>query len=246
MAVESFTPPIAVPGGPPRGGRRSMVVYERLQRDIVLGALAPGTALLELELAERFGCSQGTVREALLLLQEEGLVVRVQHRGTHVSESRRDDALELLHLRHDIECRAVPRVLAAYDRTLRALLLDRIDAMRAAARADDEFLLSLHDRAFHLAIHEAAALPSVQPILQRCLIHNHRYKILSTPRTTPGGRDLIETAERHVAIVQALDSGDTVQAGAALSHHIATIVDFGPRLDLPFQGPRLAWPPDAP
>jgi GntR family transcriptional regulator, rspAB operon transcriptional repressor len=245
LAVETFT--LATPGlpGPPRGGRRSMVVYERLQRDIVLGSLAPGTGLLELELAERFGCSQSTVREALLLLQEEGLVVRVQHRGTHVSESRRDDALELLHLRHDIECRAVGRVLAAYDARLRAALLDRIDAMRAAARADDEYLLSLHDRAFHLGLHEAAGLPSVQPILQRCLVHNHRYKILTTSPTAPGGRDLSETAERHVAIVQALDSRDVDRATAALSHHVATIVDLGPRLDHPFQGPRLAWPPEA-
>ncbi|MGF1623509.1 MAG: GntR family transcriptional regulator, partial [Alphaproteobacteria bacterium] len=212
---------------------------------IVLGTLPPGTPLLELELAERFGCSQGTIREALLLLQEEGLVVRVQHRGTHVSESRRDDALELLHLRHDIECRAVGRVLAGYDRTLRAVLLDRIDAMRAAARAGDEYLLSRHDRDFHLSLHAAAELPSVQPILQRCLIHNHRYKILTTSRSAPGGRDLHETAERHVAIVQALDSGEADQAAAALSHHIATIVDFGPRLDRPFEGPRLAWPPEA-
>ncbi|MGF1624897.1 MAG: GntR family transcriptional regulator, partial [Alphaproteobacteria bacterium] len=50
-----------------------MVVCDRLQREIVLGTLPPGTPLLELELAERFGCSQGTIREALLLLQEEGL-----------------------------------------------------------------------------------------------------------------------------------------------------------------------------
>ncbi len=243
MAVESFTPALPAPAGPPRVGRRSMVVYEQLQRDIVLGTLAPGTALLELELAERFGCSQGTVREALLLLQEEGLVVRIRHRGTHVSDSPRDDALELLHLRHDIECRAVPRVLAAYDARLRARLLGRVEAMRGAARADDEFLLSQHDRAFHLAIHEAAALPSVQPILLRCLIHNHRYKILTTSRTA-AGRDLFETAERHVAIIQALDTGDPERAAAALSHHIATIVDFGPRLDRPFDGPRLAWPPE--
>lgn len=238
MALETFNPILS--DHPPRGGRRSMVVYDALQREIVLGLLSPGTAVLELELAQRFGCSQSTVREALMLLQEDGLVIRVQHRGTHVSDNRTDDALELLRLRHDIECRAVHRVLSVYDPALRAALLARVDAMRDAALADDEYLLSLHDRAFHLALHEAAMLPSVSPILQRCLVHNHRFKILTTPKVGAGARDLAETANRHSAIIEALDSEDASKAAAALSHHIATIVDFGPRLDAAAEAP--AWP----
>jgi predicted transcriptional regulator len=50
--------------------------FNALKRDIMLGTLAPGTGLTELELAAHFQCSQGTVREALLQLQEEGLVRR--------------------------------------------------------------------------------------------------------------------------------------------------------------------------
>jgi len=228
LAVESFSPPeYEPPHRPPKASRRSQVVHERLQREIMLGILRPGATLLELELAQRFGCSQGTVREALLLLQEEGLVVRVQHRGTRVSEATRDDALALLQLRRDIETRAVARALRAYDAPLRNRLVAELDAMRGAARAGDEYLLSLHDRAFHLCLHQAAQLPSVQPILQRCLLHNHRYKILTM--TAP--RDLLDTANRHTAIIEALDSGDAAKAADALSHHIATIVDLGPRLD---------------
>ncbi|MEZ5670233.1 MAG: GntR family transcriptional regulator [Alphaproteobacteria bacterium] len=226
MAVESFSPGMPAHADRPLGGRRSVVVFGRLQRDIVLGLLKPGTPLLELELAQRFGCSQGTVREALLLLQEEGLVQRAAHRGTHVCDCTADDAGELVRLRHDIECRGVVRVLERYDPALRAALAGLIDDMRAAARADDEYLLSQHDRSFHLALHEAAGLPTVQPILQRCLIHNHRYKILNAD----GPRALAETAERHVAILEALDSGDPDRAAAALSHHITTIFDLGPHL----------------
>lgn len=228
MAVETFTSPQPVVSDPQaRGGRRSAVVHERLQREIMLGILAPGAALLELELAQRFACSQGTVREALLLLQEEGLVVRIQHRGTHVSEATRDDALALLRLRRDIETRAVERVMSAYGPDLRRQLAGQLAAMRDAARAGDEYQLSLHDRSFHLSLHEAAQLPSVQPILQRCLLHNHRYKILTS--TSP--RDLLDTANRHTVIIEALDANDPEMTIKALSHHITTIVDFGPRLD---------------
>ena len=53
---------------------KSAAAFNALKRDIMLGVLPAGAALTELELAAHFGCSQGTVREALLQLQEEGLV----------------------------------------------------------------------------------------------------------------------------------------------------------------------------
>ena len=94
-------------------GRRSQAIFAQLQADIMLGRLEPGRPLLEMDLARRFGASQGSVREALLQLQEEGLVHRMPHRGTQVAECREDDARELIRIRHDIECRAVPRILEA-------------------------------------------------------------------------------------------------------------------------------------
>jgi DNA-binding GntR family transcriptional regulator len=65
---------------------KSAEVFDGLKRMIMLGEVAPGLALLELELAQRFQCSQGTVREALLALQEEGLVHRLPHKGTRVAD----------------------------------------------------------------------------------------------------------------------------------------------------------------
>ena len=55
-------------------------------------------------------------------------------------------------------------------------------------------------------------------------MHNHRFKISRS--ITP--RDLVATAQRHGSIIEAIESGDVVKAGAALHHHIATIVDLGP------------------
>ena len=66
-------------------GRRHAWVAEGLRRDIMLGEIEPGATVTELEVAARFHCSQSTVREALLLLQEEGLVQRSPHRGTRVA-----------------------------------------------------------------------------------------------------------------------------------------------------------------
>lgn len=207
-------------------GRRSHAIFVQLQCEIMLGQLAPGQTLLEMELARRFGSSQGSVREALMQLQEEGLVNRMPHRGTQVADCRGDDARELIRIRHDIECRAVGRIVERGEKELVPALEAELEAMRAAARAGDEYLLSVHDRRFHARLFASANLPALQAILGRCLIHNHRYKILNSQPN----RALMETADRHVTIIDALASGDVGAARAALSHHIATIVDFGPKI----------------
>ncbi|MBB4122430.1 DNA-binding GntR family transcriptional regulator [Martelella radicis] len=238
MAIENFGKPR---GGPASGssaptarraGRRSLTVYGDLQRDIMLGDIPPLTAILELDIAERFGCSQSTAREALIALDHDGLVDRLPHRGTFVADSRAEDARELIMVRREIECRGVPRIMQRYGSLLRNSLLEIIMSMVRAARAEDAYLLSQLDREFHLKLYEAANLPSVQPILRRCLIHNHRFKILNSKDR----RDLVETAERHEAIVEALNSGDVNSAVATLSHHITTIVEFGPSI-LPEDAP---------
>jgi DNA-binding GntR family transcriptional regulator len=87
-------------------------------------------------------------------------------------------------------------------------------------------MLSVHDRAFHADLFDGADLPPVQPVLARCLVHAHRFKILHPAQN----RDLVETANRHNAIIDAVAAGDVEQAVAALSRHITTIVDFGPNI----------------
>ena len=208
-----------------RGAGRGEAILAQLQADIMLGRLAPGRLLPELDLARRFGSSQGPVREALLKLQEEGLVHRMPHRGTQVADCRGDDARELIRIRHDIECRAVGRIIERQEDALTAALDEELEAMRGAAGAGDEYLLSVHDRRFHARLFAAADLPALQAILGRCLIHNHRYKILNSQPN----RALRETADRHVVIIDAFRARDAEAARRALSHHIATIVDWGPK-----------------
>lgn len=226
MAVESFSTASVMDLVPRQSSRRSHAVFVALQREIVLGDLPPDSALTEMELAQRFQCSQSTVREALMQLSEEGLVKRLPHRGTLVAPCRTEDARALINIRREVECGYLERVLGNAGRGLAGQLGDELDAMRNAARDGDEYRLSVHDRAFHTALFAAADLPLVVPILTRCLIHNHRYKIMNSQPN----RALEETAERHVPIIEALRAGDLDQLRAVLSHHISTIVDFGPDL----------------
>src|SRR5215212_9419703 len=143
----------------------------------MLGDIEPGAVVLELELAARFRCSQSTVREALFLLQDEGLVRRSGHRGTRVSEVTRDEAAEMLRLRRDMECRAAGRAFARRATDLLPALHRQFAAMQAAADAGDEYVLAEADREFHRRLFAEARLPSLEPLLLRCLSHNHRFKM---------------------------------------------------------------------
>jgi DNA-binding GntR family transcriptional regulator len=190
----------------------------------MLGTLAPGTGLTELELASHFQCSQGTVREALLQLQDEGLVHRRGHRGTQVSDCTQDEAVEMFRLRDQIECAGLPRAMISPSASLVADLEAMLAHMVAAAEGDDELLLAAIDRDFHRRVLRDAQLPALDPILHRCLVHNHRFKI----SRSRGTRDLMATALRHRSLIDAIASRDIAAATEAMRHHIATIVDLGP------------------
>ncbi|UHS58716.1 MULTISPECIES: GntR family transcriptional regulator [Agrobacterium] len=203
---------------------KAATAFNALKRDIMLGNLTAGTGLTELELAAHFQCSQGTVREALLQLQEEGLVRRQGHRGTQVSECTADEAIEMFRLRTHIECSGLPRTMRSANKALILDLNVMLDEMLTAADDDDELQLAAIDRDFHRRILESASLPALDPILHRCLVHNHRFKISQSRME----RDLKATALRHRSIIDAIESGDVANAITAMRHHIATIVDFGP------------------
>ena len=101
-----------------------------------------GEPLTELDLAARFQCSQGTIREALLQLQEEGLVRRQGHRGTQVSACTVDEAVEMFRVRQQIECNGIVRALRHKSRTLVSDLQELVDDMAESANNGDELQLA--------------------------------------------------------------------------------------------------------
>ena len=168
--------------------------------------------------------ARAPVREALLQLQEEGLVRRQGHRGTQVSACTVDEAVEMFRVRQQIECNGIVRALRHKSRTLVSDLQRACGRYGRGSKGDDELQLAALDRDFHRRIFRDADLPALDPILHRCLVHNHRFKI----SRSIGSRDLMATALRHRVIIEAIEQGDVAAATQALHHHIATIVDFGP------------------
>jgi acetyl esterase/lipase/DNA-binding GntR family transcriptional regulator len=200
---------------------RSLDVYAWLKQQIMLSRYAPGQAVAELDVAAQMGCSQGTVREAMLRLQEEGLIVRNGYRGTLVAPVSTTEGPLFLKLRAQLETEALrlalPRITPAHLEALRALVRE----MEDSARTGDEYALFEIDQRFHVTLFQLADLPSLVPVLVRCSLYNHRNKIA----LDEAPRSLMETAQRHWAIVQALESGSLAEAEAVLRHHVESVVD---------------------
>lgn len=196
------------------------VVYESLKQQIMMNELRPESALTELGMAHEHGCSQGTIREALLRLQEDGLVTRSGHRGTMVTRLDAEEAEEILALRRRIEIRGALRAVKNVEpgslERLRAIQAD----MDAAAASGDEYALIALDMAFHLTIFQLARLDALEQILTRCTLHSHRSKLWAPGHRRP----LTETAARHRPLFALLETRDGEALARAMADHIDTIV----------------------
>jgi DNA-binding GntR family transcriptional regulator len=200
-------------------------IYTTLKRRIVLNELRPGVTLTELAVAADLGSSQGPVREALMRLQEDGLVLRSGHRGTSVTPLNPEEAEEILALRRRIEVRAAPRAVRAVDAAALARLTHLREHMDAAAEAGDEYGLIELDTEFHLAIFRLAELRALEQILVRCILHSHRQKLWEPRHRRP----LAETAARHDALLELVKARDGEALARALGLHIDTIVEVQPQ-----------------
>lgn len=204
--------------------RHRAAVYETVKRAIIMNDFKPGESITELGLAHRLGCSQGMVRETLLRLQEDGLVVRSGYKGTVISELVPGEVRVIIDIRRKIETEATPVVVAkAVDADV-ARLETLLEEMTQAARAGDVYEVIRLDTAFHMTLFGIAQLRAVDQILTRCILHSHRFKLWAPEHRRP----LIETARRHQPIVAALAARDAGALADALGLHLDTIVEPWP------------------
>lgn len=125
-------------------------VLEQLRNAILGGELAPGTKLIETELAARFDTSRGPVRQAIRELLGEGLIVELSRRGTVVSTLTARDLTEVYAVREALEVGAgAVAIERATDGEL-AALEQHLTAMEEAWRVGADYLATaLDDMAFH-------------------------------------------------------------------------------------------------
>jgi DNA-binding GntR family transcriptional regulator len=205
------------------GPSKADQVHAQLKEQIELGELAPGTPLSELSLAARTGASRTPVREALRRLAAEGLVDLAPRLGARVSRVSAQSVRDLFEFRQLLEPEATRQATgtAAGDRAVRRVFEDlragfaRIQDRAPSQDRSREFY-ELADR-FDWAIIGATRNEHLRRAIADLRPHTARLRNLShlDPRRTE-----VSVAE-HLAICDALLSGDAEAAAARISGHLA-------------------------
>ncbi|MFD9903709.1 GntR family transcriptional regulator [Streptomyces sp. NPDC059063] len=194
---------------------RTQFVQDAIKHRILTGELRPGQALVETELAERFGVSKTPVREALKTLAGTGLVVMSQYKGAAV---RRVDA-DMARAVYDVRLLLEPEALR---RTVRrgASLAAAGDALARADAAADTAERSLANREFHRALY----LPCGNPLLGRMLDEVRDQAALVSTVAWAAEPSWEREADEHREILRLALEGDGDGAARALHAHIASFV----------------------
>jgi DNA-binding GntR family transcriptional regulator len=189
---------------------------EALRSAITSGRYRPGDHLGEVELATHLGVSRGTVREALRHLQQEGLVTAGNRGMLRVNEISPTEVRELFRVRAALESLAVTEIIRSADRA-RAVAALR-EALARLERTEGDFAANLEaDLDFHLRLCRLSG-NSMLVEAWRYLEGRVRVTIMnyeSDEKPTMMSRD------RHLPIVEAIESGNVDAAVGVLEQHMA-------------------------
>ncbi|MFE2089908.1 GntR family transcriptional regulator [Streptomyces sp. NPDC059460] len=195
-------------------------VADRIREAIFSGVYAPGAQLREVELSGDMEVSRGPVREALRVLEREGLVHCAWHRGTTVTTLSAEDVNELHSLRDALEDLAVQRVIEyASEEDLASL--DKVTALME--RAADEHEMVRLDIAFHDAVFAAARHQRLADAWEGIRCQVHLFLLTRIIRSTEGY--LTRIPAEHRELVAALRARDAETALSLFAAHRRLAVD---------------------
>ena len=178
-------------------------IADRLRQAIVSGRLKPGTPLVETVLADQMNVSRAPIREAIQILENDGLVETVAYKNKRVKPVTAREVSEIYSLREVFEVMAVRRILDSGADV--GSLRDPCEAMAAAARSGSRARLAAADESFHHRLIELADHTLLLQSWTSLYLRIHQIMALRTRREK---MDLDRVAANHPPIVDAIESGD--------------------------------------
>jgi DNA-binding GntR family transcriptional regulator len=191
---------------------------KNIRDEIVSGRLMPGEPLHEVELSRQLNISRGTVREALRLLQQDGLVEVIPYRGAFVAKLSPHKVKEIYSLRALLEPYAVR--LAMENGSFSQADLDEMKAMvkrlGELEKSDDYAETIETDINFHKIISQ----PSEHNLLLDVLGNLQSITLMFILNTKLYQSDMVPDDVSHQAILDGILSGDPAVAEQVVRQHI--------------------------
>lgn len=213
MTDSPATPPLATP--PPTHGAAGSRIAAELRDAILAGDYAPGVRIRQEDLAGRHGASRVPAREALRMLEAEGLVTLVANTGAWVSRLNATECDEMYRIRERLE----PLLLSYSIPTLPTADVDRLDELATAMQQStdvEQFLLL--DREFHFTSYSAAETSVLGDTVLQLWNRTQHYRRAFTRVFRSEGDDSVH--HDHHLLVHAIRRRDGDEAERVLASHI--------------------------
>lgn len=222
MSMRPSKTTMTTPGRPARGAG-AQTVYEQLRKAIVDLDLPPGSPLDEVRLSQQFALSRTPIREALVRLAADGLVMTLPNRNTIVSPidfEKLPVYFEALSLMYRVTTRSAASRCTPAD--LNSIRRHQSAYADAVVRSDAKGMIG-HNRDFHVAIAEAGGNPYFTSLFSRLLDEGRR--LLRLYYYAPLEDHLPRKyADEHEAMIQAIEKGEAELCDQLASDHAAQIV----------------------
>jgi DNA-binding GntR family transcriptional regulator len=199
-------------------GNLGVLAYQNIRRLILERELPGGSAVIEGRLAKELNISRTPMREALVRLEGEGLLVRSGARSYAVRTVRASEHFQSMQVREVLECKAIELAIGKIPQ-------NEIDALRLKI---DELKDTHHQEAVHWQVddllHMLCPRASGNQVLARLIaearVANRLFEVAD-----PFGR-VREDREEHLVILDALEAGDAKAAKRALIKHFRNIESY--------------------
>lgn len=190
-------------------------ICDRVWLSIAEKRLRPGTRLKEEELAEIFAVSRARVRQALSILESDGLVTIIPNRGAFVAEPTVEEARDIFHVRKLVEERIVERLIERVSRTDIPRLKAHLEEERAAAERGDTSASIRLSGGFHVLLAELCGSRFLYSVLRDLVSRSSL--ITAMYRVT---REHYCGPEDHEGLIDAIRNRDLERARTAMRQHL--------------------------
>lgn len=153
------------------------VVFVTLREAILEGKLKPGDRLMEIQLSNQLGVSRTPIREAIRMLEKEGLAITIPRKGAQVAKLSEKDMEDVLEIRNVLDELAVSTACDRMEDDELMALKTAKESFEIAVKKKDTTAIAEADVAFHDVIYQACKNPKLENILNNLREQMYRYRL---------------------------------------------------------------------
>lgn len=192
------------------------VVFNTLREAILKGELQPGERLMELQLAQKMGVSRTPIREAIRMLEQEGLAVTIPRKGAAVAGITEKDMEDALEVRAALDELAVRLACDAITEEQLKQLKIAMKNFEDSIRTGDLKRIAQADVAFHDTIYKATGNEKLVSILNNLREQVYRYRVEYLKDETSYPRLIKE----HQELLEGIIKRDKVHVSEVMKKHV--------------------------